>query len=99
MTLLALLKHPLLRLGAGDQRYATDILERAVLRGPRPSRGTAGLARALQTLRKVKEDLHPSDPRKDLSDGRDCGGGNLVARLAAALQPLEKLGSDALDVE
>src|SRR5580704_19659318 len=50
VTLLALLKHPLLRLGKSDHRYATDILERAVLRGPRPNRGTAGLARALKTL-------------------------------------------------
>src|SRR5579863_6441477 len=70
VTLLALLKHPRLRLGASDQRYATNILERAVLRGPRPSRGTAGLARALKTLSAVKDTLHPSDPRKNLSDSQ-----------------------------
>src|SRR5580698_8504702 len=96
VTLLALLKHPLLRLGAGDQRHATDILERAVLRGPRPSRGTAGLARALKTLRTVRDTLHSSDPRKDLSDGQIAEAESLVAKLAVALQPLEKAGNDAL---
>ena len=96
VTLLALLKHPLLRLGKSDQRHATDILERAVLRGPRPSRGTVGLARALKTLHTVRESLHPSDPRKDLSDGQIAEAENLVATLAAALAPLEKLGGDAI---
>jgi ATP-dependent helicase/nuclease subunit B len=96
VTLLALLKHPLLRLGKSDHRHATDILERAVLRGPRPSRGTAGLARALKTLRAVKDGLHPSDPRKHLSDGQIVEAENLVTALAAALAPLENLGSEAL---
>src|SRR5437588_340626 len=44
VTLLALLKHPLCRLDAA----AVSTLERAILRGPRPKRGTAGLAHALQ---------------------------------------------------
>jgi ATP-dependent helicase/nuclease subunit B len=96
VTLLALLKHPLLRLGKNDQRYGTDILERAVLRGPRPSRGTVGLARALKTLHTVRDSLHPSDPRKDLSDGQIAEAESLVATLAAALAPLEKLGGDAI---
>ena len=95
VTMLALLKHPLLRLGAGDQRHATDILECAVLRGPRPSRGTAGLARALKTLRIIRASLHWSDPRKDLSDGQIAEAEKLVATLAAALAPLETLGADA----
>ncbi len=98
VTLLALLKHPLLRLGASNQHYATDILERAVLRGPRPSRGTAGLARALKTLSAVKDTLHPSDPRKNLSDGQIAEAESLVARLTEALQPLEKPGNDALSL-
>ena len=93
VTLLALLKHPLLRLGAGDHRHATNILERAVLRGPRPSRGTAGLIRALKTLRAVRDSLHPSDPRKDLSDGQIREAESLVEKLAAALEPLEKPGA------
>ena len=96
VTLLALLKHPLLRLGAGDQRYATDILERAVLRGPRPSRGTSGLARALKSLRTVRDTLHPSDPRKRLSDGQIGEAEGLVTKLAAALEPLERLGRGTL---
>jgi ATP-dependent helicase/nuclease subunit B len=96
VTLLALLKHPLLRLGANDQRYATDILERAVLRGPRPSRGTAGLASALKSLRAVKDKLHWSDPRRDLSDGQIAEAESLIAKLTAALQPLEKSEKDSL---
>jgi len=98
VTLLALLKHPLLRLGAGDHRHATNILERAVLRGPRPSRGTAGLIRALTTLRTVRDSLHPSDPRKDLSDGQIREAESLVAKLAAALEPLEKSGAASLSL-
>jgi|HubBroStandDraft_6_1064221.scaffolds.fasta_scaffold22882_2 ATP-dependent helicase/nuclease subunit B len=96
VTLLALLKHPLLRLGARDQRHATDLLERAVLRGPRPSRGTGGLARALKTLRAVKDTMHPSDPRKYLNDGEIGEAERLVAKLIAALKPLEELGSASL---
>ena len=44
VTLLALLKHPLLRLGAGEDahRAAISVLERAVLRGPRPRAGRQG---------------------------------------------------------
>jgi len=98
VTLLALLKHPLLRLGAADRRHGTEILERAVLRGPRPSRGTTGLARALGALRAVKDNLHPSDPRKDLSDGQITEAENLVATLAQALAPLENLGRDLVSL-
>ena len=79
VTLLALLKHPLLRLG---NDYAAATLERAILRGPRPRPGTRGLAHALQTFRGVLEkfrrgdkvDLHRSDPRIGLND-TDAGGG------------------------
>ena len=46
VTLLGLLKHPLLRLGARDNARAVAALERAILRGPRPRAGTAGLVRA-----------------------------------------------------
>ena len=96
VTLLALLKHPLLRLGAANHRHATDILERAVLRGPRPSRGTAGLARSLKALRAFKDSLHPSDPRKHLTDGQIGEADSLVAKLAAALEPLEEFSSVSL---
>ncbi|HEX4410361.1 MAG TPA: double-strand break repair protein AddB [Xanthobacteraceae bacterium] len=98
VTLLALLKHPLLRLGASDQRSATDVLERAVLRGPRPSRGTTGLLHALKALRIVRDRLHSSDPRKDLNDGQIAEAESLVAKLAAALEPLEKFSGGALSL-
>ena len=62
ITLLALLKHPLMRLGAalGAHGAATDTLERAILRGPRPKPGTEGLARTLSTFRTQRDDLHRS---------------------------------------
>ena len=79
VTLLALLKHPSLRLGAaaGAHAHAIATLERAVLRGPRPRPKSAGLADALADFRtelgkfrrKERCDLHPSDPRIALSDG------------------------------
>jgi ATP-dependent helicase/nuclease subunit B len=104
VTLLALLKHPLLRLDSKGVEQATGTLERAVLRGPRPSRGSAGLTRALATFRAVLEkfrrketvDLHASDPRIDLAEHDLAAAADLVARLAAALAPLESLGAIAL---
>src|SRR6185295_11216253 len=73
VTLLALLKHPLLRLGAppGAHARAVAALERAVLRGPRPKPGTSGVHEALSTFRaelgKLRRnepsELHGSDPR------------------------------------
>ena len=94
VTLLALLKHPLLRLGArtGVHAHAIGTLERALLRGPRPRPGTAGLADALASLRRDRESLHRSDPRRKLSDTELAAAEDLVARLAAALAPLENLG-------
>ncbi len=97
VTLLALLKHPLLRLG--EQR-AVAALERAVLRGPRPRAGSGGLTLALDNFRgqlgKFRRgelvDLHPSDPRIDLTEGELAAAADLVARLGAALAPLESLG-------
>ena len=81
VTLLALLKHPLLRLGApaGAHARAIAALERAVLRGPRPRPGTAGLAHALKTLprgacqaaaRGAIRICIRSDPRATLADER-----------------------------
>src|SRR6202167_222877 len=51
VTLLALLKHPLLRLGVPHRDRAVATLERAVLRAPRPRAGSDGLAHALHTFR------------------------------------------------
>lgn len=93
VTLLALLKHPLLRLGAapGHHAYAISVLERALLRGPRPRRGSDGLTHALATFRANKEKLHRSDPRRSIGDTQLDSAADLVSRLAAALAPLEKL--------
>ena len=95
VTLLALLKHPLCRLDAA----AVSTLERAILRGPRPKRGTAGLAHALQTFRVEREkfhrkepsSLHRSDPRTAITDTEFNAAVDLVAALKTALAPLESL--------
>ena len=99
VALLALLKHPLLRLGAAAGAHARAIagLEKVVLRGSRPRPGTAGLAHALTVfhteLAKLRRgqpsDLHPSDPRADLTDAQLREAAALLARLAPALAPLE----------
>jgi len=101
ITLLALLKHPFTRLGAADGGHARAIaaLEKAVLRGPRPRAGTAGLAQALAAFRaelaklrrKEPADLHWSDPRIDLQEGELDAAADLVARVTKALAPLEAL--------
>ncbi|NVO15593.1 MAG: double-strand break repair protein AddB [Rhodoplanes sp.] len=99
--LLALLKHPLARLGQTEAGHARAVvaLERAVLRGPRPRPGAAGLARALATLRAELTTLragessaiHPADPRARLHPDDIDAAEALVRRLAAALAPLEGL--------
>jgi ATP-dependent helicase/nuclease subunit B len=106
--LLALLKHPLLRLGARDTAHERAIaaLERAVLRGPRPRSGCAGLAHALETFRselgklqrKQKSELHPSDPRTDLKDPELAAAADLVGRLGTALAPLTHLDTQTLSL-
>ena len=96
--LLALLKHPLLRLGAsaGAQTHAIATLERALLRGPRPSPGSASLAHALQNFRENRdEELHRSDPRLKIRDDEIDAAGDLIARLTEALAPLESLKGGA----
>jgi ATP-dependent helicase/nuclease subunit B len=101
VSLLALLKHPLTRLGAAEGAHVSAVaaLERAVLRGPRPRPGTRGLAQALATFRaelaklrrQEPSDLHPADPRTGLRDYELDAATRLVDRLAAALAPLEAL--------
>ena len=95
VTLLALLKHPLFRLGPPDCRNAIATLERAILRGPRPASGSRGLAAALGAFRKAKETLHRSDPRRALADGDLGTTAGLVDQLADALKPLESLRSES----
>jgi ATP-dependent helicase/nuclease subunit B len=93
VTLLALLKHPLLRLGAaeGGHRGAIATLERALLRGPRPRAGSNGLEHALITFRANRDEMHRSDPRWLIEDDEYDVAAELIARLAAALAPLEML--------
>jgi ATP-dependent helicase/nuclease subunit B len=103
VTLLALLKHPLLRLPVGHRGRAVAALERAVLRGPRPRPGSAGLAHALAVFREQLEkfhrreatDLHRSDPRLGLADADVAAADDLVGALAAALAPLENVADGA----
>jgi ATP-dependent helicase/nuclease subunit B len=101
VTLLGLLKHPLLRLGAHDNARAVAALERAALRGPRPRAGSAGLSDALDAFtirlakyrsKKEESDLHGSDPRTRLFDDDLAAAASLVRALAAALAPLESIG-------
>jgi ATP-dependent helicase/nuclease subunit B len=93
VTLLALLKHPLLRLGAGPDAHARTVatFEQAVLRGPRPKPGTAGLAHALKTFRDNTKKLHRADPRARLAPGQLQGAADLIEAFTAALAPLERL--------
>jgi ATP-dependent helicase/nuclease subunit B len=103
VTLLALLKHPLLRLGVQHRERAVATLERAVLRGPRPRAGSDGLAHALHTFRAQLEkhrggqasDLHRSDPRIGLHDSELAEATEFVAALARALAPLESVANQS----
>jgi ATP-dependent helicase/nuclease subunit B len=97
VTLLALLKHPLLRLGqrVGEHDAALGALERAVLRGPRPRPGTSGLAHALTTFHAHRDDMHRSDPRWLIVPEELDAAATLIATLTAALAPLETLKAGA----
>ncbi len=98
--LLALLKHPLFRVGQRDTARAVAALERAILRGPRPRPGTAGLGSALEMFRvqlekargKEPSELHRSDPRMNLTGSELSAARDLVRGLADALRPLESIG-------
>ncbi|WP_441244330.1 double-strand break repair protein AddB [Tardiphaga sp. 768_D3_N2_1] len=100
-TLLALLKHPLFRLGATPNAWtdAIETLELALLRGTRPTPGTAGLAQdfarfrdELGKLRRREASmLHGAEPRAKLDDDRLDRTEDLIAALRAALAPLESI--------
>jgi ATP-dependent helicase/nuclease subunit B len=99
-TLLALLKHPLCRLGGADRR-AVSALELALLRGTRPQAGTEGLARDFARFRaehekferKEASSLHRSEARAHLMRWELDEAGKLIAALKNALAPLESLAS------
>jgi len=98
-TLLALLKHPLLRLGSaqGALRSAVETLEMSLLRGTRPAAGSKGLARDFGRFREelVKlgrnetSTLHYAEPRTKLKDADLDYAEALIAKLQPALAPLE----------
>jgi ATP-dependent helicase/nuclease subunit B len=102
-TLLALLKHPLCRLGGGRGAFrdAIETLELALLRGTRPQAGSRGLARdfdrfrlELEKLRRREtSSLHGSEPRTRLRDDELDRAGRLIKLLHAALSPLESLNA------
>ena len=96
VTLLALLKHEKCRL----DRRAVAVLERAVLRGPRPKPGSAGLAHALATFREELAKLRRNEAvvaasfrsaRRRSRMRSLTAAGALIERLKAALAPLEAL--------
>ncbi|GLR91189.1 double-strand break repair protein AddB [Bradyrhizobium iriomotense] len=102
-TLLALLKHPLCRLGGvpGAWKSAIEGLELAVLRGTRPPPGTAGLSREFARFRdeiaKLWRNeisaLHRSEPRARLRDEDLDRIQALIVALQATLAPIESLAS------
>jgi ATP-dependent helicase/nuclease subunit B len=102
-TLLALLKHPLFRLGGteGAFKRAIEVLELALLRGTRPQAGTAGLARDFDRfrveLKKLRShetsSLHAAEPRARLRDDDLDQARALIAALQKALEPLEIMGT------
>ena len=102
-TLLALLKHPLCRLGGapGAFKNAVEVLELALLRGTRPQAGSSGLERDFsrfrQELTKLRagapSSLHIAEPRARLKDEALDRAHHLIAQLQVALAPLESLNA------
>jgi ATP-dependent helicase/nuclease subunit B len=100
-TLLALLKHPLCRLGRapGAFRTAAEALELALLRGTRPQAGTAGLAGEFARFRDEHDklergemsSLHRAEPRARLRREDLDRIQRLVSVLQTAFAPLESL--------
>jgi ATP-dependent helicase/nuclease subunit B len=100
-TLLALLKHPLCRLGVapGALKPAIEALELALLRGTRPQGGTSGLARDFARFRDELgkldrgevSSLHRAEPRARLTRAQLDRAQTLIADLQSALAPLESL--------
>jgi ATP-dependent helicase/nuclease subunit B len=91
--LLALLKHPLLKLAAGKHGNAGPIatIEHALLRGPRPRPGSEGLDRAFAAFRLNCDKVHQNDSRWLIADDQFDFTAEFIIRLGAALSPLEEL--------
>src|SRR6186713_86219 len=102
-TLLALLKHPLCRLGGAPAAFkdAVEVLELTLLRGTRPPAGSGGLAhdfaRFRQELTRLRNQqtssLHRSEPRAGLGDDELDQAQALITALQKALAPLEIVGA------
>ncbi|CAN5159685.1 double-strand break repair protein AddB [soil metagenome] len=100
-SLLALLKHPLFRLGQAPGAFAKAIgdLELALLRGTRPAAGSEGLARDFARFRtelgklrrREASAIHGSEPRAQLDDVSLDAVQALITTLTAAFKPLEDL--------
>jgi ATP-dependent helicase/nuclease subunit B len=106
--LLALLKHPLCRLGGASGAYnaAIETLEFALLRGTRPQAGTRGLladfvrfrGELAKFHRKEVSSLHGSEKRARLQDSQLDRVHALIAALQAALAPMESLSARPYDL-
>jgi ATP-dependent helicase/nuclease subunit B len=102
-TLLALLKHPLCRLGGKDGafRRATQTLELVLLRGTRPQPGSAGLKRDFDRFRDElaklgrgePSSLHRAEPRARVRAEQLDAAARLIDAVQAALAPLESLSA------
>ena len=106
-TLLALLKHPLFRLGraAGGWTAAIENLELALLRGTQPSAGSKGLADDFAIFRSELAKLnsgetsliHRAEPRAKLKPDALSDVDALIAALREALAPLEGIDAKPRD--
>jgi len=96
-SLLALLKHPLFRLGQTQGFWLTAIgdLQLALLRGTRPSPGSAGLKKDFARFRDELLSLHRNDPRRSLEHADLDAVEKLIAQLSDALGPLENINRGA----
>jgi len=102
-TLLALIKHPLCRLGGapGAFKDAIETLELALLRGTRPQAACAGLARDFAWFRAElaklgrgePSSLHAAEPRTKLGNEELDRAQRLIGQLQSALAPLEDAGA------
>jgi len=105
-TLLALLKHPLCRLGVapGAITNAVESFELALLRGTRPQGGTAGLALEFSRFRDELDklnrgelsSLHRSERRARLTKAELDRVQSLISALQTAFVPLESLAAAKL---
>ncbi|MFN3890987.1 MAG: double-strand break repair protein AddB [Beijerinckiaceae bacterium] len=90
--LLALLRHPLVRLGfpaAWIGRLVSDA-ELGLLRGSQPDLADP-ITLVRETRDRMRNDAHTHPTIKGLTDSDWNGAGELLARLQAALEPLRKL--------